>query len=244
MQKQSNYKVIKWEEERLEKEKLVENISEFPMNLYAGYKDHSRLPTAEIGYRKRENLPNIKGSVGPISRKASRRRKLNTQQDFYRAKETLTGMNQDGTDQDEAKEQQLREDIGGQINLPPERRILTQKARKMNGGYYLIEVSRTDDVFYITAMKKRNRNENYLIELEWSKSKEILAQFHIKGGAKDLDSDYERLVNSLGISEGQLVLVNPKYNINKVLKRKRVVNRGSQSQQRMRFRKTNGSPYK
>ncbi len=223
----------------MEKEKLIENISEFPINLYAGYKDHSRLPTAEMGFRRAEDLPNI---TGPMSRKQAKRRKLNTQQDFYRARDTLTGLSKEpplGTD---SKNDKIVEDIGGQINLPADRKILTQKARKMSSGFFMIEVSRTDKTFFIAAMKRRNRNENYLIELEWSQSKEILSQFNIQGDDTDFDSEDERLVQSLEILDNRLVLLNPKMNTEKVVKKKRI--RGSQSQLGMRIRKKpNQSPY-
>lgn len=93
-------------------------------------------------------------------------------------------------------------------------------------------------MFYIAAMKKRNRNENYLIELEWAKSLEILQQFNIK-------DDYDILVQSLEILDNRLVLLNPNVNTDKIVKKRRGNLRGSQSQQRMRFKKkANGSPYR
>lgn len=153
MQNQSNYKVIKWEEERLENEKLIENISEYPINLYDGYKDHSRLPTAEVGLRKRDDFSNIRGHGRSITRKEKQRRKLNTQQNFYRARDTLTGTRK-GTNTPANNQQNIIDlDIGGLINLDPNRRILAKKARMMSSGYYLIEISRTDKTFYIAALK-------------------------------------------------------------------------------------------
>ena len=243
MQKQSNYKVIKWEEERLENERLIENISEYPIKLYDGYRDHSRLPTAEIGIRKKENLPNIRNSGGSVTRKSKRRRKINTQQDFYRNRDTLTAPYKTAQTPSQRMSKGIEQDIGGLIGLDSNRKILAKEARMMSNGFYFIEISHTDEIFYIAAIKKRNANENYLIELEWEKSKEILLQFRISGEEGiEQEQNYDRLIQSLEILENRLVLLNPKVNPQKIIKKRRTKTRGSQSQQRMRMRKK-GTPY-
>jgi len=113
----------------------------------------------------------------------------------------------------------------------------------MSNGFYFIEISHTDEIFYIAAIKKRNANENYLIELEWEKSKEILLQFGISGEEGiEHEQNYNRLIQSLEILENRLVLLNPKVNPQKIIKKRRTKTRGSQSQQRMRMRKK-GTPY-
>lgn len=113
--------MIKWEEERLENEKLIENISEYPINLYDGNKDHRRMPTAGVGFRRKEDFPNIGGPSGPNRRKSKQRRKLNTQQIFYRARDTLTGTNKGSIIPSQKKDNEIDRDIGGLINLDPNR---------------------------------------------------------------------------------------------------------------------------
>lgn len=101
----------------------------------------------------------------------------------------------------------------------------------MSNGYYFIEASKTDSTFYIAAIKKRNSNENYLIELEWSKASEILAQFNILGN-DDNEEDFERLMENLEILDNRLVLLNPKVRQPRVIRKKRTKTRGSNSQPR------------
>lgn len=236
-EKQSNYNVIKWEEQRLQNEKLMEKISEYPMRLYDGYLEHGRLPTAETGFSIKENLPNIGRGSGSLTRKSVRRRNLNTQQNFYTNKQGLTGTINPPSTSTHKQNAGLQQDIGSIINLDADRKVLCKRARMMSNGYYLIEVSKTETTFYIAAIKKRNSNENYLIELEWQKCKEILAQFNIEGSDDDAEDDYDRLIDSLEILENRLVLLNPKVRQQKVIRKKRTTTRGSQSQPRMRQKK-------
>lgn len=115
----------------------------------------------------------------------------------------------------------------------------------MSSGYFLIEVSRTDEIFFIAAVKRRNSNENYLIELEWEQSKEILKQFNINGEEENFENNYEKLVHSLDILDNRLVLLNPNVQQQKTIKKRKIKTRGSQSQQRMRVRKKKiKSPFK
>lgn len=223
---------------------LLNKISEYPIKLYDGYKDHGRLPTAEMVLRRREDLPNIKSQGGSITRQGNRRN-LNTQQDFYKNRGGLTGTDRDANTASQNKMPEIDQDIGGLVNLDPSRKIFTKKARMMSNGYYFIEVSRTDETFYIAAIKKRNANENYLIELDWSKSKEILAQFGIKD-EDGQDQDFNKIIGSLEILENRLVLLNPNVKQQKVIRKKRTKTRGSQSQPRLKIKKpnTSGSPYK
>jgi hypothetical protein len=230
-EKQSNYNVIKWEEQRLQNERLMEMISEYPVKLYDGYREHGRLVTADPSVQNREHLPQLRGEGGSLTRKSIRRRNLNTQQDFYTDKQGLTGPAR-GTYTSAQKQREVTDqDIGGIINLDADRKVLAKKGRMMSNGYYFIEASKTDSTFYIAAIKKRNSNENYLIELEWSKASEILAQFNILGN-DDNEEDFERLMENLEILDNRLVLLNPKVRQPRVIRKKRTKTRGSNSQPR------------
>jgi hypothetical protein len=197
-----------------------------------------------MALRRKEDFSNIGSQGGSIAHK-NKGRNLNTQQDFYKNRGGLTGTDRDTYTASKNKIPVTDQDIGGFVNLDPDRKIFAKKARMMSNGYYFIEVSRTEETFYIAAIKKRNSNENYLIELDWDKSKDILAQFSIKD-EDGPDQDFDKLIDSLEILENRLVLLNPNVRKQKIIIKRRIKTRGSQSQPRMKFKKpnTSGAPYK
>jgi len=106
----------------------------------------------------------------------------------------------------------------------------------MSNGFYLIEISKTDNTFYIAAVKKRNSNDNYLIQLEWDSAKEILAQFQINE-TENKEEDFDKIVDNLEILDNRLVLLNPKVRQQRVIRKKRGKTRGANSQPRPRMKK-------
>ena len=101
----------------------------------------------------------------------------------------------------------------------------------------MIEVSRSETIFYIAAIKKRNSNENYLIELEWDKAKEILTQFGIVNENVSNEDLFEDVIDSLEILDNRLVLLNPKIKNQKVKRKKNIrTARGSTSQPKLRLK--------
>lgn len=238
-EKQSHYNVIKWEEQRLENERLLKNISQKPLWLYDGYQDHTRLTTADPTMSVAQNLPKIRRGGGSLPRKG--RRNLRTQQNFYPSRQGLTGTRNDKYSSSQKQSQDINQDIGSLINLDPDRKILMKKGRMMSNGFYFIEVSSTENLFYIAAIKKRNYNETYLIELELEKSSQILSQFNITVNENDWQGDFNNLVDNLEILDGKLVLLNPKIKPQKII-RKRMKPRVSHSQPRIRSKKRRDIP--
>lgn len=235
-QKQSSYNVVKWEEQRIEHERLMERISKYPIRLYDGLKDPLRLNT-ESGSRQFNQLPKLKSSAGSLTQKNKPRRNLNTQQDFYKSKQGLDGPVRDTYTSAQKSPKSIQKDIGGLVNLDANRQIFTKRARMLSTGYFLIEVSKKDDqMFYIAAIKKRNSNENYLIELEWDKAKEILKQFRIYDTETPSEDAFDDIIDSLEILDNRLVLLNPKVRQNKGVKKRRAKTRGANSQPRLKLR--------
>lgn len=150
-EKQSNYNVIKWEEQRVQNEKLIEKISEYPIRLYDGYQENERM-TIDPSIRSKDNFPSIKRNSNSITRKG-KRRFLNTQQDFYTAKQGLSETERNTHTSSQKQNQLIPQDIGGIVNLDSERIVLIKKGRMMTTGYYLVEVSRTETTFHIVAIK-------------------------------------------------------------------------------------------
>lgn len=202
--------------------------------MYDGYQDHARLTTADPTMSVAQNLPKIRRGGGSLPRKG--RRNLRTQQNFYPNRQGLTGTGTDNYSSSQKQSQDINQDIGCLINLDSDRKILIKKGRMMSNGFYFIEVSRTDTLFYIAAIKKRNYNETYLIELELENSSEILSQFKITLNENDCEGDFNNLVDNLEILDGKLVLLNPKVRPAKIIKR-RIKPRASHSQPRMRGKK-------
>jgi hypothetical protein len=195
----------------LNSEKLMKSINE------------GRLATADsrINIREKPSLRNL------MIRKSQNRRNLNTQQNFYKSRQDLTDtIRETGTAKASSR---ISEDVGAMIGLDASRKILHKGVRMMSNGFYLIEISKTESMFNIAAVKKRNSNENYLIELEWEKSKEILAQFEIK----DEDGDFSSLMDNLEVLDTRLVLLNSKLK----RKKKRTQTRGGVLQPRSRRHK-------
>lgn len=234
-EKQSNYNVFQWEKQRVQNERLVEKISEYPFKLYDGQLNNERLPT-EIGQRRKKNLPSIRSSGWSLTRKVGNRRNLNTQQDFYKNRQGLTGTVREAYTSAQKASNSPQQDVGGMVNLDSGRHVFAKKARMLSSGYFIIEISKTDTMFFIAAIKKRNSNENYLIELEWEKAKEILKQFRIQENEGEIDEiQFEELFDSLEILDNRLVLLNPKIKQQKGARgKKRAKTRGSQSQPRIR----------
>lgn len=230
---QSTYDVIKWEKQRLQHEKLMKKMSEYPINLYDGHHDHGRM-TAYPGFRSKQDLPHLGRGSGSLTRKSKRRRFLNTQQDFFRGTQGLTGSERDAHTSSQKQSVQVYQDIGAMVNLDSQRKIFVKKTKMLSNGFYYVEISRTQDTFYIVAIKKRNSKENYLIELEWDKAKQILDQFNISDPEKDYPGDFNKLIDSLEILDNRLVLLNPKLKQQKAAKKRREKTRSTISHQKDR----------
>lgn len=185
--------------------------------------NEGRLATADsrINIRERPSVRNL------MTRKSQKRRNLNTQQNFYKSKQDLTDtVREAGTAKASSR---ISEDVGAMIGLEAGRKILHKGVRMMSNGFYLIEISKTESMFNIAAVKKRNSNENYLIELEWEKSKDILSQF----GIEDEEGDFSALMDNLEVLDTRLVLLNSKLKRRK----KRAKTRGGVFQPRGRRHK-------
>jgi hypothetical protein len=142
-EKQSYYNVIEWEEERMQKERLIEKISEYPMHLH----QNSRSPTAENGLRPRDRMQHYSSVQRSNGKK---RRNLNTQQDFYKNRGGLTDtVRGTHTSSIKNKDSEIDKDIGGTVNLDADRKIFCKTSKMMSNGFYFVEVSRTDSMFYI-----------------------------------------------------------------------------------------------
>jgi len=200
-EKKSNYDVVQWEEQRLKNEKLIKLIWEFPVKALHSPHNQSRLTTADNRFGSRDNLTNTRGTTSLMTRQGNRRRNINTQQDFYKKSQDLTGTSKDNPSTAQQPIVGVEDENGTTL--------LARKSRLMSGWNYIIEVSKTSTTFYISATKKRNQNENFLIELEWEQAREILLQFNIKWDEDDQPKDYDTLIGSLEIMENRLVLLNP-----------------------------------
>jgi hypothetical protein len=70
----------------------------------------------------------------------------------------------------------------------------------MAAGHYSVEVAKTKEALFISAVRLENPAENYLIELEKAKAAVILKEFH---------EDAKLIVSNLQILNRRLVLLNP-----------------------------------
>ena len=75
-----------------------------------------------------------------------------------------------------------------------------KRNRVMAAGHYSVEVAKTKDALFISAVRLENPTENYLIELEKAKAGVILREFH---------EDPKLIVSNLQILNRRLVLLNP-----------------------------------
>ena len=68
-------------------------------------------------------------------------------------------------------------------------------------GLFIVEISQNNDILYLAAFDV-DSPESLLIELDQTKSNEILAKF---------ENDYEKMASSLQVMNKRLVLLNPKF---------------------------------
>ena len=119
----------------LSNERLIEKISEYPMNLYQEFQDGRRM-TADPGARKKDNLPSITKNES-IDSKKNRRRFLNTQQNFHSSKTGLSESERNIHTSSQKQIDPITQDIGAMLNLNSDRRIFFKERKNAIGWIFL-----------------------------------------------------------------------------------------------------------
>ena len=90
--------------------------------------------------------------------------------------------------------------------------------------------------FYISAIKKRNFSDTFLIELELNKAQEVLSQFKINIDNSN-EKEFFKLIENLEVLDTRLVLLNPKVLQRRGMMKRATKSRGSNSQTRLKFKR-------
>jgi hypothetical protein len=189
--KQSNYDVLKWEQERIQNKKLVKRIGLFSSTtsetalIKPGFPILKRPRQTTTRLSKRRIKKDYQAPLNFISPEYLPKTRAKTTRRKH--KRTLTT--------------QLPLDIAALCSLPEGRTVLLTEEKMMGGGRHAVEISKTQDKMFLAAAKVNKHSENYTIELEFSKGDQIIYEF---GG--DLNKIYE----NLQIINRRLVLLNPK----------------------------------
>ena len=85
--------------------------------------------------------------------------------------------------------------------LDENRIVLFKKGRSLGQGYYIVEISSSNDNLFIAAYDVESE-ESLLIELPKRRASDILNEFN---------NDYEAMASSLQVMNKRLVLLNPKF---------------------------------
>ena len=103
--------------------------------------------------------------------------------------------------------------LGGQADSLDEQRVVHfKKGKQLGKGYYIVEISSTEEHFYISAFDVESP-ESYLIDLPSAKAQELMGEF---------EHDYDLMADSLQVMNKRLYLLNPKFS------RKRKPDRGEE----------------
>lgn len=84
-------------------------------------------------------------------------------------------------------------------NLDENRVVLYKQSKQLGNGYYIVEISTNSTHLFIAAYDIESQ-ESLLIELEQRKAHAILQEFQ---------NDYEKMAQSLQVTNKRLVLINP-----------------------------------
>ena len=97
--------------------------------------------TANPGQRIKANIPNVTKNDNQ-EYKANKRRFLNTQQNFHSTNTGLTDTERNAHTSSQKQVDQITQDIGGMLNLDPNRTVLLKTGKMLSVGYFLIEISK------------------------------------------------------------------------------------------------------
>ncbi|TNV71071.1 hypothetical protein FGO68_gene7443 [Halteria grandinella] len=209
--RQSYYNVDSWEEDYRKREKILKKMCEYPYILQHNTSKMAGTLTEnnsllDNGSPSRANHSSLMDQIQQIVGAFPTSSKGKAMLDMHSAaanRELSQGNNSAANITSGAWNKLTKSStVVRQATILDENRIVLYKRGKQIGkGYYIVEISSNNSHLFIAAYDVESP-ESFLIEIPEKKAQDILATFN---------SEYDQIANSLSIQNKRLMLMNPKF---------------------------------